>query len=286
MGAAMKIRELRWRLAGHYGRPLDESWTAPLRDAHALEVGGPSALFSTGGLLPVYPRLASLDGVQVPRAHALWHGELSSTEYETGEAGLRGTLWLREGSDLAPLADDSYDAVISSHVLEHFANPIGALREWLRVLRPGGWFLMVLPHKEGCADHRRPTTALAHLIDDDRRAVGEDDMTHVEETLSLHDISRDPAAGDAESARTRILDNPSNRAMHHHVFTTRSALELLDHVGLDLVRVESRWPHDIYVLARRPSPGEAPPDNTAQLSGRAAFLRRSPFRVDRREGSR
>jgi SAM-dependent methyltransferase len=284
MGVAMKIRELRWRLAGHYARPLDESWTAPLRGARALEIGGPSALFRSGGLLPVYPELAGLDGVQVPGAHALWHGELASSEYETGEPGLSGTLWLREGGDLSDLSDDSYDAVLSSHVLEHFANPIGALREWLRVLRPGGSFLIVLPHKEGCADHRRPATPLAHLEDDARQRVGEDDMTHAEEVIRLHDLARDPAAGDAASARERVLDNPSNRAMHHHVFTTRSALALLDHVGLDLLHVEIRWPHDIYVLARLPSADEPAPDNDPQLGASAPFLRQSPFRVDRRDG--
>ncbi len=242
-------------------------------------------MFRTAGLLPIYPKLAAIDGVQVPSAHALWHGELESAEYETGEPGLDGRLWLREGSDLSPFANASYEALISSHVLEHFANPIRALREWTRVLRPGGWFVIVLPHKEGCADHRRPTTSLEHMVADDRRAVGEDDLTHAEEVIALHDLSRDPAAGDAAAAHARVLENPVNRAMHHHVFTTRSALELLDHVGLDLVAVESRWPHDIYVLARKPEPDEPVSDNRQQLDPRASFLQSSPFRSDRHEAS-
>jgi SAM-dependent methyltransferase len=283
MGVAMKLRELRWRAAGHYDRRLGGPWTSAVRGARALEIGGPSAVFRRTGLLPIYPELSSLDGVQVPDAHELWHGDLSSSVYETGEPGLSGRLWLREGSDLEPIADDSYDALLSSHVIEHFANPIGALREWRRVLRPGGHLVTVAPHKEGCADHRRPTTPLAHLVEDDARGVGEDDMTHAEEVIAMHDLRRDPAAGDAEQARARTLDNARRRAMHHHVFTTRSLLLLLDHVGLELVEVESRWPHDIYVLARLPAGGETAPDNTAKLSTDAAFLRRSPFRVDRRE---
>jgi SAM-dependent methyltransferase len=283
MSLAMKLRELRWRAAGHYQRPLGEPWIAPLRDARALEIGGPSAVFRAGGLLPLYPELGELDGVQVPQAHALWHGELTATAYETGQPGLSGRLWLREGADLEPLLDDSYDAVLSSHVIEHFANPIGALHEWLRVLRPGGHLVTVAPHKEGCADHRRPTTPLAHMVDDAARGTDESDMTHAEEVIALHDLRRDPAAGDSAAARARTRDNPRRRAMHHHVFTTHSLLALLDHVGLELVDVEARWPHDIYVLARLPGASDPAPDNAALLAPNAEFLRRSPFRVDRRE---
>lgn len=34
-----------------------------------------------------------------------------------------------------PFSDNSYDFVISSHVIEHFFDPIGALKEWGRVAR-------------------------------------------------------------------------------------------------------------------------------------------------------
>jgi hypothetical protein len=64
--------------------------------------------------------------------------------------------------------------VLSSHCLEHVANPILALREWLRVMTPDGTLVLVLPHKEGTFDHQRPTTTLGHMIDDYER---EDDMT-------------------------------------------------------------------------------------------------------------
>ena len=37
-----------------------------------------------------------------------------------------------------PLPDDTLDYLISSHVLEHLPDPISALHEWHRVLRPGG----------------------------------------------------------------------------------------------------------------------------------------------------
>jgi hypothetical protein len=66
------------------------------------------------------------------------------------------------------------------------------------------------------------------------------------------------------------------RLLHHHTFTTPSALTLLDHAGLELRAVETRFPHDIYVLGRWPS-AEKRPDNSGLLAARLP----SPFRVDR-----
>ena len=44
-----------------------------------------------------------------------------------------------------PFADESFDALVCSHVLEHLPNPKDLVREILRVLRPGGIFLMATP---------------------------------------------------------------------------------------------------------------------------------------------
>lgn len=42
-------------------------------------------------------------------------------------------------------ADASFDAVICSHVLEHVPDDAAAMREMRRVLRPGGWAIIVVP---------------------------------------------------------------------------------------------------------------------------------------------
>lgn len=274
MGLTEKLRELRWRAAGHYSRPLPDTFVGPLARKRALEIGGPSALFRASGLLPVYPTLASIDGVQWAENTA-WHSLDADLGYRP-EGDPRGELHVIDGVDLDPLADASYDVVLSSHVLEHIANPLRALRAWRRVTRPGGHLLIVVPHMAGTFDHRRPATTISHMIEDFERDVGEDDLTHLDETLRLHDRARDiPSDDDAAWAEGRRR-NLQTRLIHHHTFTTPTALALLDQAGLELTAVETRFPHDIYVLGRWPSGAERP-ENSSMLGEH----RRSPFRIDR-----
>ena len=46
---------------------------------------------------------------------------------------------------LAGVADESHDCIVSSHCLEHLADPETALRNWSRVLRPGGFAYILVP---------------------------------------------------------------------------------------------------------------------------------------------
>ncbi|GMR18792.1 MAG: hypothetical protein BMS9Abin33_1235 [Gammaproteobacteria bacterium] len=47
--------------------------------------------------------------------------------------------------------DKSFDRVIAAHVLEHLYRPHEILREWVRVLKPGGILSLVLPCDPGMA---------------------------------------------------------------------------------------------------------------------------------------
>jgi SAM-dependent methyltransferase len=275
MGVLEKMVELRWRAAGHYTRPLPATFTRPLAGARGLEIGGPSRLFEAGGLLPVYPPMASVDGVQWAAA-TVWH-ELDPNEGYRPGGVRRGQLHVVEDPDLGTLASGSYDVVLSSHVIEHLANPLRALAAWRRVTREQGYVLLVAPHMQGTFDHRRAVTSLEHLVEDFERGTGEDDLTHLQETLQLHDRRRDSERDDQEQWAQRRRENASTRVLHHHTFTTGSLLALLDHAGLELLAAETRFPHDIYVLGRWPRAGERP-ENGEFLAAR----RPSPFTADRR----
>lgn len=45
-----------------------------------------------------------------------------------------------------PFADDTFEALFASHVLEHLHDPLGAMQELHRVARPGARFEIRVPH--------------------------------------------------------------------------------------------------------------------------------------------
>jgi len=44
-----------------------------------------------------------------------------------------------------PFEENTFDVVMSNHVMEHVENDITAMKEVLRVLKPGGWAIMQVP---------------------------------------------------------------------------------------------------------------------------------------------
>jgi hypothetical protein len=251
-----------------------------------LELGGPStSIFARRGLFPVYPVAARIDNCNFGQ-ETLWEGSIRAQNgFSFDKRRARGQQFVAEATDLSFLADGSYDFLLSSHMLEHSANPLKALHEWLRVLKPDGTLFLVLPHRDGTFDHRRPVTSLQHLVEDFELRRGEDDLTHLPEILELHDLRRDPGAGSFNAFKARSEKNLENRGLHHHVFDTRAAIELLDYLRLQIRAVEVAYPYHIAILATRPKAGAAP-DNEAFLSDTAAYRRASPFNSDRTAAGR
>ena len=49
---------------------------------------------------------------------------------------------------LATVPDDSVDFIHSSHCLEHLVDPFEGLKNWLRVLKPGGHLVVTVPDED------------------------------------------------------------------------------------------------------------------------------------------
>jgi SAM-dependent methyltransferase len=241
--------------------------------AVVLEPGGPSALFSENGLIPVYPRLAALDTLDYAE-RTLWS---DAPQARDGSAISVRRRLIGEAGRLEDTPADSYDAVLASHVLEHLANPLAALKEWARIVRPGGHVLLIVPHRDGTFDHGRPVTSLEHMREDAERETGEDDLAHLDEILALHDLDRDPGAPDRETFERRCRENASTRGMHHHVFVSRTVAEACEAAGLEVLMLRPKEPFNIVCMCRV----GAPRGDGLATSELSRVLRRSLFASDR-----
>jgi ubiquinone/menaquinone biosynthesis C-methylase UbiE len=65
-------------------------------------------------------------------------------------AGIDADLRCADVRDL-PFADQTFDLVMSAHMLEHLADPRVGLREMARVLRPGASLLVVMTRRGICS---------------------------------------------------------------------------------------------------------------------------------------
>ena len=62
-----------------------------------------------------------------------------------------------------PFPDNNFDYVYSSHCLEDFEDTKAVLKEWLRVLKPGGNMVLFLPEQEDYIAHCQEHSVLPNL---------------------------------------------------------------------------------------------------------------------------
>ncbi|MCU1301037.1 MAG: class SAM-dependent methyltransferase [Candidatus Sulfotelmatobacter sp.] len=252
-------------------------YRSAFQSKRGLEIGGPSPILAHTGEIPIYDVLASLDNC-LYSGNTIWAGEVRKGKTFFYQPGMQpGTQILCEATNLQAIDDSRYECVLACHCLEHVANPLRALAEWKRILQNEGPLLLILPHKDGTFDWRRRTTPLAHMIEDYENAVDEQDLTHLPEILALHDLSKDVPAGTKEQFEQRCLANHINRAMHHHVFDTMSAIALVNYAGFKILRVDTLAPYHIIILATRTVQAA---DNRRFLESGREHRSRSPFPSD------
>jgi len=59
-----------------------------------------------------------------------------------------------------PFPDDQFDLILCSHVLEHVPDDRQAMRELYRVLKPGGWAILMVPLDRACAVTQEDATVV------------------------------------------------------------------------------------------------------------------------------
>jgi SAM-dependent methyltransferase len=217
--------------------PGHKAYTSLVEGKTGVEIGGPTVwLFRYR--IPIYQSVGALDGVNFS-ANTIWEGDIGANAgryaYYKDKVGRQ---FISEAADLSKIQDQSYDFLLSSHCLEHIANPILAVKEWKRVVKRGGTMMLFLPNKAHTFDHRRAFTTFEHLLSDYEKGTPETDLTHLDEILEKHDHSMDVHGGGSEKFRARSMDNFTNRCLHHHVFNLDLLKMIFDFAGVETLRRE------------------------------------------------
>lgn len=151
------------------------------------------------------------------------------------------------GDDL-PFKDATLDYVVSAHVIEHFFDPVKALREWYRVIRPGGYIFIIAPHRDRTFDKDRDVTPVAELMD---RATGKLRISDYARPATAQARARLPGGAEAtphllvRDKRAAKLDEGwdyFDRDDHHHwsVWRTEDFVALVKRLGYPIVEVQDK----------------------------------------------
>lgn len=134
-------------------------------DKVGLEIGGPSE--STGGV--IYKHAKTVDNVIFSK-ETIW--STHDTEYKYAD-GKTGKLIINDAVDITDVDTATYDFIFASHSLEHIANPLKALHEWVRIVKDEGYIILVLPERSLTFDHNRSISSFSTLLQQYEKDVGE-----------------------------------------------------------------------------------------------------------------
>jgi ubiquinone/menaquinone biosynthesis C-methylase UbiE len=116
---------------------------------NGIEIGGSGKSFGLDGQKGSYANVDIIDAATRAKSKGWKKSQLVNI--------------LSPGDDL-PFKDNVFEYVFSSHVIEHFFDPIKAIKEWGRVTKAGGYIFMIIPHKERTFDKNREISGYSELI--------------------------------------------------------------------------------------------------------------------------
>lgn len=131
-----------------------------------------------------------------------------------------------DAETLATVPDNSQDFWIGNHFIEHTRNPVLAIKNAVRVLKPGGVVFMAVPDKRYTFDVKRDITTVEHLLKDYEEGPDWSEEDHYYDFVSKTDKS-DGCKNDADIHRVIRELKDANFSIHYHVWDHHAMLNLL-----------------------------------------------------------
>jgi len=126
-----------------------------------------------------------------------------------------------DAQNLIKIEDDTFDFCIVNHVLEHMRNPLGAVVNWLRILKPGGILYLSVPDVNNSLDNGRPVTDITHLYNDSLTTNPDADFNHFLECAKYWNKLEDPHKIQQIAQENYLRDY----SIHYHTFNQNSIKE-------------------------------------------------------------
>ena len=209
-----------------------------------VEIGGPS---STGAV--IYEKSNNMDNV-IFSNQTVWSNHSEDYYYYKNK---KGQVIINDAVNISLVQNESYDFCFASHSLEHIANPLKAINEWLRIIKTNGHIIIIVPEKSMCFDHKRNYSSFSTLLSQYEKNVGEDDLSTLPDILKNHDLSLDPPAGDLGSFTKRSLDNFNNRCLHHYVYNDELLMEICKYFNCEFVYNETQGLNRWFIMQKSAS---------------------------------
>ena len=194
---------------------------------NGLEIGGPSP--NTGSV--IYENVNNMDNINFSNK-TVWSDHDEDYNFYENK---KGKTIINDAVKLKSIRNSSYDFLFSSHNLEHIANPLKAINEWLRVIKDDGYIILILPEKSQTFDHKRSISPFDILLQQYNNNVGEDDLSSLREILTYHDLSKDENAGSFVDFVKRSLNNNENRCLHHYVYDENLLKQICNYFNCEYI---------------------------------------------------
>jgi ubiquinone/menaquinone biosynthesis C-methylase UbiE len=212
-------------------------------------------------------------GASVTYLDKISREEAARTHPDQDSSKLVEVAIIDDGFTLASVQDASFDFLIANHVLEHTPNPVLALGNWSRVLRPGGILYLCLPFAAHTFDRGREITPPQHMLEDyqlilqNRSASFElSNRRHLVEWITISEPNilkkRDrqyvPPSTQVVQKRVAEEDISTTNELHFHTFSHPSLRDFLVlfttqiDPSLEIREVVSNFTEGIAILRKKP----------------------------------
>jgi SAM-dependent methyltransferase len=94
-----------------------------------VEIGGPSYTGAT-----IYENAIRMDNV-IFKKDTIWSNHTEDYFFHKNK---KGKVIINDAVNISQVQEEVYDFCFSSHCLEHIANPLKAIKEWLRIIKKDG----------------------------------------------------------------------------------------------------------------------------------------------------